>query len=90
MSSRIQVVLSQEEREAFRRRASAAGMSLSAWLRDAGRRRLAESPAALLDSAEKLRDFFTSLPEADHGREPDWEEHLAVIERSRSSRGATP
>lgn len=84
MSSRVQVIIDDEEREAFRRRAASEGLSLSAWLRDAGRRRLAEHRPSPLDSPQTLRAFFADLPDTDTGQEPDWEQHLAVIAASRA------
>jgi hypothetical protein len=89
MSNRVQVILGDEEREIFRRRATAEGMSLSAWLREAGRRRLAEETPSSLDSVDELRRFFEALPDAEGGREPDWEQHLAVIQASRSDGAAS-
>lgn len=32
-----------------------------------------------------LEDFFASCDTQEEGAEPDWEEHLQVIERSRQS-----
>ena len=89
MSTRVQVVLDDQERAAFARRAAAEGVSLSAWLRDAGRQRLHSRPAPTLRSVADLGRFFDSLPEAGVGREPDWEEHLATMEASRRE-GLTP
>lgn len=88
MSNRVQVILSDEEREAFRRRAAAEGKSLSSWLRAAGRHRLAERRPTPLDSAEALRAFFAGLPDAETGREPDWDQHRAVIAASRDEGGS--
>jgi hypothetical protein len=83
MSSRVQVILGEEERAAFARRAAAEGQSLSAWLREAGRQRLLARTSPLLQSPDALRRFFDALPEAGSGREPDWDEHLATIAASR-------
>jgi hypothetical protein len=83
MSSRVQVILSEEERAAFARRAAAEGLSLSSWLREAGRQRLGADTSPSLRSREALKAFFVELPEADEGREPDWEEHLATMAASR-------
>ncbi|CAN5427985.1 antitoxin VapB23 [soil metagenome] len=83
MSTRIQVILTRDEREAFRRRADAEAVSLSAWLREAGRRRLAEERVRPLETAEEVRVFFATLPDVDRGIEPDWEAHLAAIDASR-------
>jgi len=32
-----------------------------------------------------LRDFFRAVDAREKGREPDWDEHLAVIGRSRAA-----
>ncbi len=83
MSTRVQVILGEEEREAFRSRAERDGLSLSAWLREAGREKLtAQEPAKRITSLEELRAFFATCDAREKGREPDWEEHLAVIEGS--------
>jgi hypothetical protein len=81
MATRIQVVVDEAEREAFREQAEREGVSLSAWLREAGHRRLQQARPRL-DTVEKVRAFFASLPERE-GVEPDWEEHKEAIARSR-------
>ena len=82
---RVQVLMQQEERERFRRMARQNGMSLSAWLRNAGLesadRQVQETP---LDSVEALADFFARCDAREEGVEPDWQEHLEVIGRSKS------
>ena len=85
MSSRVQVILSDEDREAFRLQAEREGVSLSAWLRDAGRRRLDGAGQPPIQDVKGLRAFFAGLPERDANEpEPDWTEHLDVIETSRA------
>jgi hypothetical protein len=84
MAVRIQVVLDKEERERFRRRAATSGVSLSAWLREAGRQRLAAEDAKRRMTAAELAAFFTACDDREEGREPSWDEHLEVIERSRA------
>jgi hypothetical protein len=87
MMTRIQVVVEEEERESFRRQAHAEGLSLSAWLRRAGRERLsARGPASA--AAGALRKLFARCDAREKGREPDRREHLQVIEASRR-RGAS-
>lgn len=81
--SRVQVILSEEEREAFRRRAEARGTSLSAWLRDAGRQQLERERGALLADAATVRQFFATLPEEPLEREPDWDQHRSALADSR-------
>ena len=89
--ARIQVLISPEEREAFRRMALSEGLSLSAWLRQAGLERLAAAQAqGRIESAKQLDEFFQVCDAGLTGREPDWEEHLKVIAKARSTGQADP
>ncbi len=81
---RVQVLLTEDEREALRHRAELDGKSLSGWIREAAIGKL-ESADEAMASAEELREFFAARHHEEHGREPDWEDHLAVIDRSRRS-----
>jgi hypothetical protein len=83
MSSRVQVVMDEVEREAFRRAAAREGLSLSDWLRRAARDRLAAAEPPLLSSPEELRVFFDACDAREQGVEPDWEQHRQVIEESK-------
>ena len=83
MASRVQVILDEAERESFRRQARAEGLSLSAWLRQAGRERAKACTGPALGSLRALRAFFAACDLRERGREPDWHEHLEVIETSR-------
>ena len=78
---RVQVLVDEDEQEQFRRQAEREGLSLSAWLRRAGQKRL----AARLDSLRVLKVLFRAADAREVGREPDSEEHEAVIARSRAS-----
>jgi hypothetical protein len=81
---RIQVLLDPQERELFRRLARQRGLSLSAWLRDAAlKQSTAENDMPRLRSVEDLRAFFAECDARESGREPDWEEHLAVLDASK-------
>jgi hypothetical protein len=83
---RVQVLIEATEREAFRQVADREGKSLSGWLRESALDRLeATKAAAKLTSAAELRKFFKASDLREKGREPDWEEHLKVIEESRKS-----
>jgi len=85
MGSRVQVILDEAERESFRRQAEHEGKSLSAWLRDAGRRRLAEAGEPEIGTVDDLRRFFSALPDRECDEpEPDWEQHREVIDSSRA------
>lgn len=84
--TRIHVPLDEAEKERFRRQAEREGKSLAAWLRDAAREKLAAAerrPA--IESVEELRAFFAACTARETRREPDWEEHRRVIERSARS-----
>lgn len=87
MAIRVQVVLDEEEREEFRGAARRSGLSLSAWLRQAGHARLDEEERpGRIDSLDELDAFFAECDRrAGAGREPDWEQHLEVIAASRKS-----
>jgi len=84
MSVRVQVVLDEIEREAFRQAAANDGLSLSDWLRRAARERLEQHREPALSSAEDLRAFFQDCDEREQGLEPDWQQHRAVIEESKA------
>ena len=87
---RVQLVIPDEDRDRFVHQARREGMTLSAWLRAAARKRLEEQQRSEpFDSPADLEAFFHGCdalegPES----EPDWEEHLDVIGESRR-RGAS-
>ncbi len=81
--SRVQVVLSEIEREEFRRAAAREGLSMSEFLRRAARDRLAALAPKKLSTAEDLEAFFRECDRRQKGLEPDWEQHRAVIEESK-------
>ena len=88
--ARVQLVIPDEDRERFVHQARKEGMSFSAWLRAAARehleRKQREKP---FESEADLQAFWRECDaQAGPEREPDWEEHLKVINASRSS-GAT-
>ena len=83
MAVRIHIVIDEREREAFRARATAEGVSLSEWMRDAARERLARERPATISSVDDLDRFFADRRESEPGAEPDWEQHVLVMERSR-------
>ncbi len=88
--ARVQLVMADDDRDRFVHQARQEGMSLSAWLRAAARERLERRQRVnLFQSPEDVEAFFRSCaslegPEA----EPDWDEHLRVMDESRG-RGAT-
>ena len=86
--TRVQVLLEEAEREEFRRQAEREGLSLSAWLRRAAQERLRSRARRRLSTLRELREFFREVDAREKGREPDWDEHLAVMARSRASGGS--
>lgn len=59
------------------------GLSLSSWLRHARHQKLdAEGSRRPLQTVEDLRSFFATCDARAASPEPDWDEHVAVIERS--------
>jgi hypothetical protein len=82
---RVQVLVHEGEQEQFRQQAEREGLSLSAWLRCAGQERLGARRARRLASLRDLKAFFRAVDAREKGREPDWEEHEAVVARSRAS-----
>lgn len=81
MAVRIQVVLDEAERAEFRRYARLEGQSLSAWLREAGRARIAEKQCSpKLTDKESLAAFFARCDQhAGIGSEADWTEHKRLL-----------
>jgi len=84
MKARVQVLMDPSQREDFRRLARESGMSLSAWLlRAASEKAAVADKRDSLDGAKALRAFFASCRSREEGAEPEWQEHLRVIEASR-------
>ena len=85
--ARVQLIVPDADRDRFVVQARREGMTLSAWLRAAAQARLDERQRVKrFESPEDVREFFRACdaiegPEA----EPDWSEHLRVINRSRAS-----
>ena len=88
--ARVQLVIPDEDRSRFVYQAHKEGMSLSAWLRAAARERLErQSQVQPFASVADLEAFFAECNKLEAtGTEPDWEQHLAVINEARK-RGAT-
>lgn len=85
--ARVQLIIPDEELDRFVHQARREGLTLSAWLRAAGRERLKErQKVEPFESPADVRAFFAACdvlegPES----EPEWEDHLKVIAESRKS-----
>ena len=83
--ARVQLVIPDEDRDRFVRQAQSEGMTLSEWLRAAAHQRLEEQQRSHpFESPADLEEFFRACDALEGPeREPDWQEHLAVIAKSR-------
>lgn len=80
MSVRVQVILDEREAARFKSQALKESKSLSAWLRDAGRKMLdVNQQWQTLNDQESLSQFFQQCVEREQGFEPSWEEHKRII-----------
>lgn len=79
MSLRVQVILEEKEARKFRSRAWKESKSLSAWLRDAGRKMIEHRERAALSDPESLKRFFKRCQEMEKVREPEWQDHKKTI-----------
>ncbi len=82
---RVQLVMSDEDRDLYFHQARSEGMTLNAWLRAAARERLeARQQVAPFKSPEELEKFFRACDALEGPEmEPEWSEHLALINESR-------
>ena len=80
MSVRVQVILDEKEAARFKSQALKESKSLSAWLRDAGKKMLdVNRQWQALTDQESLRKFFRQSDEREKGIEPSWEEHKKMV-----------
>ena len=89
--ARVQLIMPNKDRDRFVHQARREGMTLSAWLRAAAHQRLGgQQESRFFRNAGDLRAFFRKCDELEGPeKEPDWEQHLRVIEQSRG-RGSSP
>ena len=80
MSVRVQVILDEEEATRFKSQAMKESKSLSAWLRDAGKKMIEiNRQRQRLTDPDPLKKFFRKCDEIENGIEPDWEDHKRLI-----------
>ena len=84
--ARVQLIIPDADHDRFADQAQREGMSLSAWLRTAARERLeAWQQVRRFESPEDIREFFRACDDMEGPKsEPDWNEHLQVINKSRA------
>lgn len=89
MSTRIHIVVDEAEKERFRREAARRGSSLSEWIREAAREKLADREDTRLDSLEALGEFFRACDDRESGAEPGWRHHQRLIDRGGEAAGSS-
>ncbi len=85
--ARVQLVVPDADRDRFVDQARREGMSLSAWIRAAARERLeTRQRVKLFESPDDVKEFFRYCASLDGPEtEPDWSEHLRVMNESRGT-----
>ena len=88
--ARVQLVIPDDDRTRFVHQAHREGLSLSAWLRAAARERLdRQLQVGRFESRADLDAFFAECDALEGPDvEPDWDQHLAIINQSHG-RGTT-
>ena len=83
--ARVQILIPDEDRDRLVHQASKEGMTFSAWLRAAAHQRLAAKQRSRpFESAEDIEAFFRQCDALEGPEtEPNWDEHLAVIDESK-------
>ncbi len=80
MSVRVQVILDEKEVTQFKSQAVKESKSLSAWLRDAGKKMIEiNGQQQRLTDPDSLKRFFRKCDESGNDPEPDWEDHKKLI-----------
>ncbi len=83
---RIHLIVSEPDRTRYASAARQEGLTLSSWLRSAAADRLDRlATANSFCTEDDLWAFFANLDaDVSAGSEPDWEQHLDVIDASRN------
>lgn len=83
--ARVQLIIADQDHGRFVQQARREGLTFSAWLRAAAHYRLEERQRSQrFESPEQVGEFFRMCDTLEgSGTEPDWEEHLRVIDESR-------
>lgn len=80
MSQRVQIILDEKEATEFKAQAMKESKSLSAWLREAGKKMIdMNHQQRPLSDPQSLKTFFKRCNDREKGVEPDWEEHKRLI-----------
>ena len=85
---KIQLEISEEDQERFARQAEREGKTLDAWLIGVAKQRIMEPQAGKqarkFESPNEIREYLRAHSNLDGlEREPDWEEHLRILDLSK-------
>lgn len=85
--ARVQLVMPDADRDRFVDQARREGMSLSAWIRAAAQERLeTRRRVKVFESPDDVKEFFQQCASLDGPEtEPEWSEHLQVMNESRGT-----
>ena len=88
--ARVQLVIPDEDRNHFVQQARREGLTLSAWLRAAARKRLEDRQRSeRFKSPADIEEFFMACDTLEGPEvEPEWKEHLLSINESRRRNAA--
>ena len=84
----IQIDIPEEDRERFAKQAEREGKTLEAWLISVAREQISEPNRSkrtrAFTSRDEIREYLRAHSNLDKlEREPDWEEHLRIIDLSK-------
>ena len=87
--ARVQLIIPDDDWSRFVQQARMEGMTFSAWLREAARAKLEEhQKVERFETASEVEEFFRACEDIEGPDvEPDWSEHLQVMDRSRAGGG---
>ena len=83
--ARVQLIIRDEDKSRYIHQARKEGLTLSAWLRAADERLERKSCTDPFESIADMKEFFYKCDKLESdGTEPDWEQHLFVIQDTRN------
>ena len=84
--ARFQLIIRDEDKSRYIHQARKEGLTLSAWLRAAAEERFErKSRTDPFESIADMKEFFYKCDKLESdGTEPDWEQHLFVIQDTRN------
>ena len=90
--ARVQLIIPDDDWSRFVHQALMEGMTYSAWLREAAREKLEDrQKGKRFATSKEVQEFFQAcVSMGGPDVEPDWSEHVRIIEQSRAGGRAGP